>query len=68
MLRSLLQREFGHDHRVALLLDQWRERRRDRLGRSPQLPFSHFPLIVSALAFHHGRHHRSDQTMAPASP
>jgi len=28
---------------------------------------SHFPFIVSVLAFHHGRHHRSDQTMATAS-
>jgi len=38
------------------------------LNRVPVCPaFSHFPLIVSALAFRHGRHHRSDQTRATAS-
>ena len=59
---ALFERLLSLRNDVGLLSEEWDPKAQRQLGNTPQA-FSHFPLIVSALAFHHGRHHRSDQAL-----
>ncbi|MDT7705422.1 MAG: hypothetical protein QOG20_1029 [Pseudonocardiales bacterium] len=49
---------------VGLLSEEWDPVAKRQLGNTPQA-FSHFPLVVSALQLHNGRHHRSDEPINP---
>ncbi|MCW2719913.1 MAG: trehalase [Pseudonocardia sp.] len=49
---------------VGLLSEEWDPVAKRQLGNTPQA-FSHFPLVVSALQLHNGRHHRSDEPIDP---
>jgi GH15 family glucan-1,4-alpha-glucosidase len=45
---------------VGLLSEEWDPVAKRQLGNTPQA-FSHFPMVVSGLQLHAGRHHRSHQ-------
>jgi len=60
---ALFERLLSLRNDVGLLSEEWDPKAQRQLGNTPQA-FSHFPLIVSALAFHHDRHHRSNEAMA----
>jgi len=62
----LFERLLSLRNDVGLLSEEWDPKAGRQLGNTPQA-FSHFPLVVSALAFHHGRHHRSDQPIPATS-
>jgi len=59
---ALFERLLSLRNDVGLLSEEWDPKAQRQLGNTPQA-FSHFPLVVSALAFHHRRHHRSNQTI-----
>ena len=58
--RSLFERLLGLRNDVGLLSEEWDPVARRQLGNTPQA-FSHFPLVTSALQFHAGRGHHSNQ-------
>jgi len=57
---ALFERLLGLRNDVGLFSEEWDPRAHRQLGNTPQA-FSHFPLVVSALQLHSGRHHRSHE-------
>ena len=57
---ALFERLLGLRNDVGLFSEEWDPRAHRQLGNTPQA-FSHFPLVVSGLQLHSGRHHRSHE-------